>query len=275
MSYAALMVHVGAERDLNHRVRLAADLATRFQAALIGIAGWLPTPAFAIDDNAVDDKTSTVDSDRQKMAALLAGLGEKFGAAARHVDHVEWRGMLDYPRSMVPREARAADLLVIGHERVAGDPYFSLNPGITILRAGRPVLIVPDGLDALAAQRIVVAWKETRESRRAVYDALPFLRKAAEVMIVEVCEHGTEAESQRHINDLADYLRRRQVAVGAKAYLHAQQSVARELLRFAKDEGADLIVAGGYGHSRLGEWIFGGVTRELIADSPVCCLFSH
>jgi nucleotide-binding universal stress UspA family protein len=134
---------------------------------------------------------------------------------------------------------------------------------------------VPDGLDALAAQRIVVAWKETRESRRAVYDALPFLRKAAEVMIVEVCEHGTEAESQRHINDLVDYLRRHQVAVGAKAYLHTQQSVAREMLRFAKDERADLIVAGGYGHSRLGEWIFGGVTRELIADSPVCCLFSH
>ena len=53
--------------------------------------------------------------------------------------------MLDYPRTMVPREARAADLLIIGRERVAGDPYFSLNPGNTILRAGRPVLVVPDG----------------------------------------------------------------------------------------------------------------------------------
>jgi hypothetical protein len=114
MSYAALMVHVGAERDLNHRVRLAADLANRFQAALIGIAGWLPSPPFAIDDSAVDEKKATADTDQQKMTDLLAGLGEKFRAAARHVDHVEWRGMLDYPRTMVPREARAADLLVIG-----------------------------------------------------------------------------------------------------------------------------------------------------------------
>jgi nucleotide-binding universal stress UspA family protein len=269
------MVHLGAERDLSNRVRLAADLANRFQSALIGVAGWLPSPSFAIDDSAVDDKTAPADSEQQKMTALLAELGEKFRAAARHVDHVEWRGMLDYPRTLVPREARAADLLIIGRERVAGDPYFSLNPGMTILRTGRPVLVAPDSVDKLLAERIVVAWKETRESRRAICDALPFLRRAAEVMIVEVCEHGTEGESQRHINDLASYLLRHKVAVGAKAYLHTERSVAGELLRFAKDERADLIVAGGYGHSRLGEWIFGGVTRELIADSPVCCLFSH
>jgi nucleotide-binding universal stress UspA family protein len=59
------------------------------------------------------------------------------------------------------------------------------------------------------------------------------------------------------------------------AYLHTERSVCGEILRFAKDEKADLIVAGGYGRSRLGEWMFGGVTRDLVADSPLCCLFSH
>ena len=121
----------------------------------------------------------------------------------------------------------------------------------------------------------MVAWKDTRESRRAVCDAIPFLRNAEEVTIVEISEHGRETQSQRSIDDVAGYLLRHKVVVGAKVYLQTKQSVAGELLRFTRDAGADLIVAGGYGHSRLGEWAFGGVTRDLIAGSPVCCLFSH
>ncbi len=273
MSYAAMMVHLGAHADWQGRVRLAADLAHRFQAVLIGIAGWLSSPAFAIDDIAADEDTT--DAEGKNMAARLAEMGETFRASARQVSHVEWRGMLDYPRTMVPREARAADLLIIGRERVAGDPYFALNPGMTILRAGRPVLVVPDGIDALAARRVVVAWKDTRESRRAVADALPLLRRADAVALVEVCEHGAEAQSEQHIGDVAGYLARHQISVAAKAFLHTERPVAEELLRFAKDERADLIVSGAYGRSRLGEWIFGGVTRDLLATSPLCCLFSH
>ena len=273
MSYAAMMVHLGAHADWHGRVRLAADLAHRYQAALIGIAGWLSSPAFALDDVAAD--VDTTDAEGEHMAARLAEMGEKFRAAAKQVAHVEWRGMLEYPRTMVPREARAADLLIIGRERVAGDPYFSLNPGNTVLRAGRPVLVVPDGIDALPAKRVMIAWKDTRESRRAVADALPFLRRADDVMLVEVCEHGAEAQSEQHIGDVANYLARHQIKVAAKAFLHTERPVAEELLRFAKDERADLIVSGAYGHSRLGEWIFGGVTRDLLATSPLCCLLSH
>jgi nucleotide-binding universal stress UspA family protein len=121
----------------------------------------------------------------------------------------------------------------------------------------------------------MIAWKDTRESRRAVADALPFLRRADDVMLVEVCEHGAEAQSEQHIGDVANYLARHQIKVAAKAFLHTERPVAEELLRFARDERADLIVSGAYGHSRLGEWIFGGVTRDLLATSPLCCLLSH
>ncbi len=273
MSYAALMVHLGAERDWSKRVNLAADLAHRFEAALIGVAGWLPSAALPGDDIAADGEPT--DAEWRETEARLAELGEKFRAAARGVSRVEWRGALDYPRMLVPREARAADLLIVGQERIAGDPYFALNPGVTILRAGRPVLVVPEDVDRLAGKRVVVAWKDTREARRALYDSLPFLRAAREVMIVEVCEHGSEADSAKRLNDVESYLLRHKVIVAAKAYLHTKQSPAKELLRFARDDNADLIVTGGYGHSRLGEWFFGGVTRELLADSPVCCLFSH
>jgi nucleotide-binding universal stress UspA family protein len=183
--------------------------------------------------------------------------------------------MLDYANNLVPREARAADLIVIGCKRDPDDLYYALDPGLTILRAGRPVLVVPDGIDSLVGRRVVVAWKDTREARRAVRDALPFLREAEEVTIAEVCEYGTEMQSQSDIKDVSDYLLRHKVIVAAKSTLHTKQSIANELLRFAGDERADLIVAGGYGHSRLGEWIFGGVTRDLLRSSAVCCLFSN
>ena len=135
--------------------------------------------------------------------------------------------------------------------------------------------MVPDGRDRLEASRVVVAWKEAREARRVVRDALPFLQEAKAVMIVEVCEPGTDARAQQQIDDVATYLQRHKVDVEAKAYLHTERTVAQELLRFAGDARADLVVAGGYGHSRLGELILGGVTRSLLADSAVCCMFSH
>jgi nucleotide-binding universal stress UspA family protein len=274
MSYAALMVHLEARRDLRKRVRLAVDLADRFDAALIGVAGWAYLPGFLADRPAADAKAG--DSERREMTAVLARLEKEFRASAAALANVEWRAVLEFSDNLVPRQARAADLVIIGRAQdEPGDRYFALDPSIAILSAGRPVLLVPDNVDSLGALRVVVAWKDTRESRRAVRDAIPFLRNAEEVMIVEVCEHGTEMQSQRQIDDVANYLLSHKVTVGAKAYLHTEQTVAGELLRFAKDARADLIVAGGYGHSRLGEWAFGGVTRDLIADSPVCCLFSH
>ena len=132
---------------------------------------------------------------------------------------------------------------------------------------------MPDGIDKLPARRIVVAWKDSRESRRAVRDAVPFLRDAQEVMIVEVCEPA--APSRTSMDDVADYLLRHEVVVGAKTSLQAIGSVADEILQFARQEKADLIVAGGYGRSLLGEWIFGGVTRDLLANASLCCLFSN
>jgi nucleotide-binding universal stress UspA family protein len=273
MEYAALMVHFDATPKAASRLRLAADLADRFQAALIGVAGRSYLPSFLADGDIAADERN--DAERHEMMNLLAEMEKKFRTAVRHINHVEWRGKLDYANDLVPRDARAADLIVIGRKRDPDDLYYTLDPGLTILRAGRPVLVVPNGIDALAARRVVVAWKDTREARRAVRDALPFLREAEEVTIAEVCEFGTETQSQSRITDVTDYLLRHKVIVAAKSTLHTNQSIANELLRLAKDERADLIVAGGYGHSRLGEWIFGGVTRDLLASSAICCLFSH
>jgi nucleotide-binding universal stress UspA family protein len=144
-----------------------------------------------------------------------------------------------------------------------------------VLRAGRPVLLVPDTVAALPLRRVVVAWKDTRESRRAMRDALPFLQQAKEVLLVEVGENESESQAKKNLADVGAYLVRHRVIVAAEVWRRPRRPVATELLDVVEKEKADLIVAGGYGHSRLGEWIFGGVTRELLTASPVCCLLSH
>jgi nucleotide-binding universal stress UspA family protein len=267
------MVHLDGAPSSGRRARLAVDLADRFHSALIGVAGRCYLPSFLADGS--NAKAGQDDGERQEMMKLFSDMEGRFRAAAQRLTQVEWRGIFDYTNDLVPREARAADLIIVARKQAPDDLYFALDPGATVLRAGRPVLVVPEELDSLAAQRVVVAWKDTRESRRAVHDALPFLQAAKEVVIVEVCAQGTEMQSQRRVDDVAGHLLRHKVVVGAKACLHTEGSAARELLRFAKAEKADLIVSGAYGHARLSEWVFGGVTRDLLADSPICCLFSH
>ena len=136
-------------------------------------------------------------------------------------------------------------------------------------------MLVPDIVHPLPLHRVVVAWKDAPECRRAVRDALPLLQRAKEVLLVEIDEGGVESEARGELADIASFLGRQQVSVADQVWRRARGPVAVELLRFIDNEKADLIVAGGYGHSRLGEWMFGGVTHELLSTSPVCCLLSH
>ena len=185
------------------------------------------------------------------------------------------RSAADIPVVFVAAQARAADIAIIARGHLRTDPYYALDPGAALLTMGRPVLTVPPGIEALQAQRIVIAWKDTREARRAVREALPLLREAREVFVIEASDDASESQAQKHVDDVAGYLVRHHVIVAAKSVERIQTTAAAELIRAAQTRRADLIVAGAYGHCRLGEWIFGGVTRELLESSPMCCLFSH
>jgi nucleotide-binding universal stress UspA family protein len=268
MSFAAVMVHVEVEHDSEQRVELAIGLADRFQAALVGVAGCALWPAFMAGNAGL---TKSNQYDFQKVMARFEQKGKTFRAQGRSLKQIEWRSALESPGELLLREARAADLLVVGRSRSGDDA----DPGVIVLRAGRPVLLVPETVAALPLRRVVVAWKDTRECRRAVRDALPFLQEAKEVVLVEVGEDESQSQAKKNLADVAAYLVRHRVIVAAEVWRRPRGAVAAELLHVVEEEKADLIVAGGYGHSRLGEWIFGGVTRELLTASPVCCLLSH
>jgi len=273
MSIAAIMVHVDVERDCEQRVQFALDLADRFQAALIGVAGLPLRPAFAAG-GVVIYREPTQD-DYAAATARFEEMGKKFCVQGQALRSVEWRTALELPSDLIVREARAADVILVGPTRSGRNVRDLVEPGVILLRAGRPVLVVPDVIGPLPLRRVVVACKDARECRRAVRDALPFLREANEILVVEIGEEDSKSEDKRNLADIRRYLTRHGVIVADEIWKRARGPVATELLELVRTEQADLIVSGGYGHSRLGEWIFGGVTQELLASSPVCCMLSH
>jgi nucleotide-binding universal stress UspA family protein len=280
MGYAALMVHTEPNDAAEARIRLAADLAGRLDAALIGFAcrAVMPPPVTVpIFGPAV--VVEVLEAEQQRVESGLRAAHERFRAAAEREGRATgWRSVIDRPVDALVREARAADLLILGRDREASqpEPYWAVDAGDVLMRAGRPVLVVPPGVSALEGRRVLVAWKDTRESRRAVADALPLLTGAEEVLVVEAIPGGGEREpALRRAGDVAALVARHGATARGEVLELRSQAVAGELLLAAERHGADLIVAGGYGHARLREWAFGGVTRDLLAHCPICCLLSH
>jgi nucleotide-binding universal stress UspA family protein len=273
MSYATLMVYVDADGAPEQRVRLSADLADKFKVLLIGTSAVAFRPPMVVKGVAVQGVT---EADIKQATAKLANKEKWFrGIASADNRQLEWRPLFDFPTEALAREARSADLVVIGGSAGPGDAYNSLELDGTILRIGRPTLVVPEGVSSLVAEHIVIGWKDTREARRAVQDSLPLLHEAKHVTVIEICRAGEEGAAQTQVADVARYLRRHRVEGGPRLITHQEGSVAAQLIRLAQDEGADLLVTGAYGHSRLGEWIFGDMTGDLLATSPICCLMSH
>jgi nucleotide-binding universal stress UspA family protein len=260
MSYATIMVHVDLDDGSDARLRLAVQLARRFSATLIGVA------AAMVPAESADGRVAAWLSAREETFRKLAG-----DAGIKH----EWRAANDLPDDVLAREARAADLVIVGRSAPRASVLRAADAGRVVLRAGRPVLVVPPGIESLTAERIVIGWKDTREARRAVKDALPFLHEAKQVRLAEMPDAADETNAQRRLDDVARYLMRHRVAAETRVLSQAEPDVGAALLRVAQQEGADLIVTGAYGQSRLGEWVFGGATRSLLSACPLCCLFAH
>ena len=274
MSYRTLLVHIDVDGENDGRVRLAAGLADHLHSHLIGAASWMARPAFVVEAVILDPEPT--EEGYEEMRAVLSRRGKEFRAClgvAR--TQVEWRSSLDFPTEFVAREARAADLVIVGRDRTSYDPFRSTDAGALVLRTGRPVLVVPPGIESLVAKRVVIAWKDTREARRAVQDALPFLQGAKEVIVMEVTETESVQDSMHRLKDVAGYLSRHGITALAEWVRPIEGTASGALFRLVEEQSVDLIVSGAYGHARLGEWIFGGMTQDLLTQSPVCCLLSH
>ncbi|SDB57316.1 universal stress protein [Belnapia rosea] len=283
---ATILVHAESDLAASGRLRLATGLARRFDASLTGFAAGDPVIPMLADAAGADGRliAQLLDEAEARVRAELAKAERSFRAAAAPLAEAqcEWGGFLASPVAALLHEAAAADLVIIGRAQANGEQtdLVAPNPGDVLMQAGRPVLVVPPEVETLTARRIVLAWKESREARRAAADALPFLVQAEQVLLLEITDRGATTEelatAQIRLEGVARWLGRHGVAaIRSKAIALRAATVPEELQQAAEALRADLIVAGGYGHSRLREWVFGGVTRALLQQSPLCCLLSH
>jgi nucleotide-binding universal stress UspA family protein len=272
MTFASIMVSVDLESDAGGRVKIAAHLADAFEGRTIGAAAHLPDQVAPMVLS-VGASGLYPAVPRAVVLDRLARAQDLFRTAVGARNRVSWRSALEPGLAFLARQSRVADLIVMGRgcgDGMTGCPSH-LDPASVILATGRPVLVVPPGIDHLEGRRIMVAWKDTRETRRAVLDALPILRLAGRVDVVAV----TPAKDTSGVADVASYLSAHGIHATSAEHRSDGASDAETLLELSSECASDLIVMGAYGHSRVREMVLGGVTRDFLAHSPVCSFLSH
>ena len=187
----------------------------------------------------------------------------------------EWRS-LPTLSSEVGVHAYYADLVIISRPEPAGQT--AGPPGLAeslVLSSGRPIILFPPRGTVSRVRRILVAWNATRESIRAVADALPLLVKAeaVEVLVADHQRHG--AHGQEPGADIARHLARHGAQVEVRRLSSGGEDVGRLLLSASAKFAADLLVMGAYGHSHVSEWMFGGVTRTVLYEAGLPVLMSR
>lgn len=275
MSYTSIMVHVQTSPEAQARLRTARALAQKFDAVLIGVGvEMVPPLAIGAGAGAVQADwyaaVSTSIEENLKLAETMF-----WEAAAGLARGAVWKRGLAFPKEALAATARSADLVVAdrGPKNHKSD-YRDAGAAELAVALGRPLLFTPEGAPPLTARKVLLAWKDTREARRAMNDALPFLKGAESVLVAEVCHGYEEQDAAARVEDVVTALKRHGVNAEGKAVPHSG-APTHEILRQASLYDADLIVAGAYGHTRLGEWLFGGVTQDLLEQKDHYVLLSH
>lgn len=271
MRISNIMVSVDLGAAAADRVQLAAGLAARFGAKLTGVAARPVLGPMPVGDMLEVERVWTLEE--RLTDEQLAEAKALFEREAGQAPKTGWRSAPTDPLAYLGAQARTADLVVVGRQGPAdGDPGpMAASTGGLLMEVGRPMLVVPPGIEHLAAKRVVVAWKDTPEARRALHDAVPVLGHPEQVCVVAV---GPDAQNVG-AEGAAEYLSGHGIKATTHLLRKPEIDTADDILHFAGREDADLIVMGAYGHSRLREWVFGGVTRRVLQAAPVCCLMSH
>lgn len=279
MSYRTILVHVDTSQQARRRIDTALRLASDHEARVVAAYSvFVAEPKSFYVMAGVGEYLMQVRSQREKTRDELH---EYFEENARLAGvKVEWRTPAEHPNVAMPLHARHADLTIAGQPD-PDDPDAYIAPRFIenlLLSAGRPVLMIPfTGAPEVIGNKPLIAWDCSRAATRAAHDALPFLRHAKRSAVVTVASLDEEEPGARLPGaEIATVLARH----GVEVDVHAIEGVPRReigetLLSQAADLGADLLVAGAYGHMRVTELVLGGVTRKLLQAMTVPVLFSH
>jgi nucleotide-binding universal stress UspA family protein len=273
----SILVHLDASPRCEVRLQTAVQIARRHGAELKALYSVVPqvlqVPSVAAANALLLEQINAVDDARRFATRTMfqrAIAGESLSVT--WLDPVEELWLRTFAR-----HALYADLVVLG-QRETDDLSERGVPGdfveTVLLDSGKPVLVVPYiGVPARLGRTVMVAWKETCETARAVAAAMPMLRDAERV---HIATWGKEQVLEgRRMADLVHYLGKH----GVNATLHRNgaetDSIGEYILSSAADLGADMLLMGAYGHSRAREWVLGGATRTILESMTLPVLMSH
>ena len=276
MDCKTIMVRLELGQSNKNLLAITADLSQRLKAGVIGIAACQPIQ-LVYDETYIAGEL--LGEDRKQIEKQIKEAESEFRAELKDkVPNLGWRSTVTFASlaDYVAHQARAADLIITGPD--IGGSVFDHTRQVEIadlvMRAGCPVLIVPKGRGELNLQQVIIGWKGTRESRRAVADALPLLKLAYHVTVVEIARDADMPDAKDHVADVAKWLGSHGINAKAEA-IAAIGPDSERLCDIARERSAGLIVAGAYGHSRLQEWVLGGVTGDFLMNPDRCVLVSH
>jgi len=254
----------------------AVSLAAAFEAHLAGVAfAYEAVPAAMLVDDVPPIWIDQFLKDAEDAARAAV---DKFNAAAARAkisaEARWWNVGFTGTGEVLGRIARRFDLAVVRQAEPDKGTPAPLIIEAALFETGRPVLIVPYIQKVpMALDRVLVGWDGSHSAARAVNDALPFLKRAKTVDVVVVSESGKSDEMPGA--DLAHHLARHDVKAEIKQIVAPDADAANVLLSHAADSSATFMVMGGYGHSRLREFVLGGVTRTILDSMTIPTLMSH
>ena len=275
MTFATVIVNLTLGRSNAHVLGAAVAVAQQCGAGISGVAACRPIE-IACRDYAVP--AALYEEDRKQTARQMKAAENEFHeAVAKLLGSTAWcaRTTALPLADHLLRQAKGADLIVVGAAppNVPLDVTRQVDVCDLVMSAGRPVLLVPNNTIPKRFERILVAWKDTREAQRAIADALSLLATCPHVSVVEITPPEELAEAKAGMGEVMRWLGQHQVKAEATVTLSCGAN-AKQLRTIVRDVGADLVVAGAYGYKRDREWVLGGVTADLLAGDR-CVLFAH
>jgi nucleotide-binding universal stress UspA family protein len=277
MSYKTILIYLNDSRRAEALLEAGLAVARRSQAHVIGLRvcpGVPLAPAIAAPYSEI------LGAAREAEAAETERLAQLFAkATSKGVASSEWR-FVEAPHidvaPFVIEQARCVDLVIASQQDPDWERASVLDfPERLVIDSGRPVLLVPYvGRYPKVGTNIIVAWKETREAARAAFDALPLLVNAEKTQLLTVTERDLGA-APALIGTIASGLGRHGLRPIVRNLAAGDLDVGDQILDRLADDGADLLVMGGYGHWRMRELLFGGVTRHILQHMTVPTLMSH
>jgi nucleotide-binding universal stress UspA family protein len=273
-----LVVNLNAGTGRDPAAEFAISIAAAFQAHVEGVA-FAYDPA--ISPNVLDGMSAGwIDAQRAENLAAAREAVDRFEAAALREGVSAQHQIVESGIGEAPKLfaviARHFDLSVVGQT----EPDLALPEDLLIeaalFESGRPTIVVPYIQHApLKLDRVLVCWDHRRNAARAVSDAMPFLKRSNKVEVVTVRRDDRPRDEELPGAAIGEHLARHGLNVEIKQLIATDLDVANAVLSHAADTGADFIVMGGYGHSRLREFILGGATRGMLQSMTVPVLMSH